>query len=210
MMDLSKIAQYFTPNTILDIGAHKGEFHQIAKTFFPNSYIFSIEGNKRCEPYLQQICDSYLIRYLGKERTRATLFKTTDDLTCTGDSIYKEVTLHYSGEKSLTEEIELRTIDDTFQEVTNFDLIKLDTQGSELDILTGGPKLAKKAKGILMEVSLTVYNEGAPLYKDVVKFMDDYGFIEKETLDEISWTRDGLTLLQRDILFINKNLLNTK
>lgn len=206
-MNLKLIEQYFTPTTILDIGAHMGEFNQIAKNAFPNSYIFSIEGNKGCEPYLQQVCERYLIRYLGKERTKTIIFKTTDDLLCTGDSLYKEVTSHYSGEKSLTEEIELRTIDDTFQEVMSFDLIKLDTQGSELDILAGGSKIAKKAKGILLEVSFTRYNEGAPLYNDVVKFMSEYGFVEKETLDEISWTRDDLTLLQRDILFINKNIL---
>ena len=109
----------------------------------------------------------------------------------------------------IEEEVELRTIDDTFQEETQFDLIKIDTQGAELDILEGGPKIAKKAKGILLEVSYTKYNEGAPLYDDVVTYMSDYGFVEKETIDEISCSKDreGFDLLQRDLLFINKNIL---
>ena len=37
---------------------------------------------------------------------------------------------------------------DLFEKESEFDLIKIDTQGSELDIITGGINLCKKAKGI--------------------------------------------------------------
>lgn len=206
-MNLSVINKYFTPSVILDIGGHVGEFYNIAKKTFPQSYVFIIEGNKNCEPYLRNLGTKYLIRLLGKEKKKTVFYKTSADLLCTGNSLYKEVTQHFNNEQLIEEEAQLYTIDSTFKEETYFDLIKIDTQGSELDILEGGPKIAKKAKGILLEVSYTKYNEGAPLYEDVVKFMDNYGFVEKETLDEISWSRDDITLLQRDLLFINKELL---
>jgi FkbM family methyltransferase len=206
-VNLSVINKYFTPSVILDIGGHVGEFYNIAKKTFPQSYVFIIEGNKNCEPYLRNLGTKYLIRLLGKEKKKTVFYKTSADLLCTGNSLYKEVTQHFNNEQLIEEEAQLYTIDSTFKEETYFDLIKIDTQGSELDILEGGPKIAKKAKGILLEVSYTKYNEGAPLYEDVVKFMDNYGFVEKETLDEISWSRDDITLLQRDLLFINKELL---
>lgn len=206
-MNLSVINKYFTPSVILDIGGHVGEFYNIAKKTFPQSYVFIIEGNKDCEPYLRNLGTKYLIRLLGKEKKKTVFYKTSADLLCTGNSLYKEVTPHFNNEQLIEEEAQIYTIDSTFKEETYFDLIKIDTQGSELDILEGGPKIAKKAKGILLEVSYTKYNEGAPLYEDVVKFMDNYGFVEKETLDEISWSRDGITLLQRDLLFINKKIL---
>lgn len=206
-MNLSPIAKYFTPSTILDIGGHIGEFFQIAKNAFPGAYVFIIEGNRNCEPYLKNLNTKYLIKLLGKEKKKTIFYKTSADLLCTGNSIYKEITPHFNNDQLIEEEVELHTIDSIFKEETNFDLIKIDTQGSELDILSGGEKVAKKAKGILLEVAYTKYNEGAPLYDDVVKYMDSYGFIEKETLDEISWSRDGITLLQRDILFVNKNIL---
>jgi FkbM family methyltransferase len=206
-MDLHRIANFFTPKTVLDIGAHTGEFYELIRNVFPESYVFSIEGNQGCEPYLQRLGHPYLIRYLGREQKKTILYKTVADKLCTGDSLYREVTDHYSGQQLIEQEVALRTIDDTFKEETMFDLIKLDTQGSELDILAGGPKVAKKAKGILMEVSYIKYNEGAPLYDDVIKFMTEFGFTEKDILNETKWSRDGLDHLQRDLLFINNNLL---
>jgi len=210
-MNLPVISKYFTPKTILDIGGHTGEFYGLAKSTFPDSYIFIIEGNKDCEPYLKKLGTQYLIRLLGKENTKTIFYKTKTDPISTGNSIYKEITPHFKGEQVIEEEVELRTIDSTFKEETYFDLIKIDTQGAELDILRGGSKIAKKAKGILLEVSYAKYNEGAPLYNEVVKFMDEYGFVEKEILSEIYWSNDGygemMTCSQKDILFINKNIL---
>jgi FkbM family methyltransferase len=210
-MNLSLVKKYFNPTTILDIGGHIGEFFNLAKQTFPESTVFIIEGNKDCEPYLKTLNTRYLIRLLGKvrllgkENKAMTFYKTTIDPICTGNSIYREVTPHFDNEFLIEEQVQLHTIDSTFQEVTNFDLIKIDTQGSELDILAGGSKIAKKAKGIILEVSFIKYNHGSPLYSDVVKFMDDFGFIEREYLDQNCWYRDGLSFLQRDILFVNKN-----
>jgi FkbM family methyltransferase len=186
-----------------------GEFYTLAKQTFPESYIFVIEGNKECEPFLKNLGTQYLIRLLGKERKKTIFYKTAMDPLCTGNSIYKEITPHYNDGRLIEEEAELRTIDDTFQEETQFDLIKIDTQGSELDILEGGKKIASKAKGILLEVSYNKYNEGAPLYDEVVEYMDRYGFTEKEKLNEFIWTKEqqGVELMQRDLLFINKNIL---
>ena len=210
-MNLPLISKYFTPTLILDIGGHTGEFYSLARTAFPNSYVFIIEGNKECEPYLKKLGTRYLIRLLGKENTKTIFYKTKSDPISTGNSIYKEITPHFKGEQVIEEEVELRTIDSTFKEETYFDLIKIDTQGAELDILRGGSRIAKKAKGILLEVSYTEYNEGAPLYDEVVKFMDEYGFVEKEILSEIYWSNDGygemMTCSQKDVLFINKNIL---
>ena len=40
-----------------------------------------------------------------------------------------------------------------------FDLIKLDTQGSEIDILNGGSHMIKNTTAIIVEVSHVEYNE---------------------------------------------------
>jgi FkbM family methyltransferase len=205
-MNLSLITKYFTPTHILDIGGHTGEFFQLSKHFFPNCSVFIIEGNQSCEPYLQQLNTNFLIRVLGSSKKMTTFFKTKQNSLSTGNSIYREVTPHFSDEEIIEELVQQYTIDTTFQEA-NFDLIKLDTQGSEIDILKGGERIARQAKGILMEVSLEKYNEGSPLYNEVVEFMLNYGFSEKETLSEFnSITEYGLKVHQKDILFINNNL----
>lgn len=207
-MNLNLITKYFTPTHILDIGVHQGQFFSLAKHYFPNSSFFLIEGNKSCEPLIKPLNQPYLIRVLGKERGKAIFYKTKQNPTCSGESLYKELTPHFNNENLLEEIVDVYTIDTTFKEA-NFDLIKIDTQGSELDILAGGPRIAKQAKGILLEVSIEPFNEGAPLYKDVVSFMDNYGFVQREILDEKQITTEfNLKVHQQDILFVNKFLIS--
>jgi FkbM family methyltransferase len=197
-INLELIKKYFYPKNILDIGAHCGEFNAHCKHFFPDSKIISIEGNESCEKDLKNNNCDYKILLLGKENKKVIFYKQKNDLACTGNSIYKELTEHFNDDALIKEEKNLKMLDEVFDQTTTFDLIKIDTQGSELDILEGGKNLAQKANGILLEVSLEPYNEGAPLYDEVVKYMNSIGFEEKETLDR------STNPPQLDILFIKK------
>jgi hypothetical protein len=88
-----------------------------------------------------------------------------------------------------------------FSDDSEFDLIKIDTQGSELDIISGGRNLCSKAKGILLEVSLTQYNENSPLISEVHEFMHNFGYEPKEILGVGHHPKTG-KLIQNDILYI--------
>lgn len=183
-MQLYKIQQYFYPHRILDIGANVGQFHKEASEFFRDSYIFSIEASSACEESLKQITNNYYIGMLTKDNSEYNFYSRKNDPTCTGNSIYKELTKFYSDDQLDIIRKKGIKLDDLFEEESEFDLIKIDTQGSELDIISGGFKLCKKAKGILLEVSLTQYNENAPLYDEVIQFMSDFGFVKTEILEE--------------------------
>ena len=84
-----------------------------------------------------------------------------------------------------------------------FDLIKIDVQGSEIDIIEGGLDIFKKAKGILMEVSLVEYNKSAPTKDFVYKFMKDIGFTPAEVIGNINHPITH-ELIQQDVLFLNE------
>jgi FkbM family methyltransferase len=203
-MNLYKIQEYFIPYRILDIGANVGQFHIEAKNSFPSSFIFSIEASSACEESLKQITDDYYIGMLTKDNSEYNFYSRKNDPTCTGNSIYKELTQFYSDDQLDIIKKKGIKLDDLFEDESEFDLIKIDTQGSELDIISGGKNLCSKAKGILLEVSLTQYNENAPLYDEVIQFMDDFGFVKTDILDEAR--NHGSH--QQDILFINEKLIN--
>lgn len=206
-MKLTYISKYFTPINVLDIGGHTGEFYSTIKSFYPHCDVYIIEGNKDCEPYLINLKTKYKITLLSDKQKEIIYYKTKENPLCTGNSIYREITCHYSDEKIIQEKRTTETLDDIFNNNEIFDLIKIDTQGSEIDILRGGKNLIKKAKGIVLEVSFTQYNAGAPLYSRVVEFMNDNNFIEREILDEACDYSPSIgPFLQRDILFINKNI----
>lgn len=201
-MNLRAVTNYFYPYRILDIGANIGQFHRECKATFSDSYIFSIEASTECEPALQQITENYYIGLLAKDNTEYDFYSRKNDPTCTGNSVYKELTQFYSDDQLDIIKKKGIKLDDLFESDSEFDLIKIDTQGSELDIIEGGINLCKKAKGILLEVSLTQYNENAPLYDDVISYMESIGFKKTEILDEAR--NHGSH--QQDVLFINTKI----
>jgi FkbM family methyltransferase len=202
-MKLYKVSEYFNPYRILDIGANIGQFYKLARQTYPDAYIFSIEASPECEAYLKELTQDYYIGLLAKDNTEYDFFSRKGDSTCTGNSIYKELTQFYSDDQLDVLKQKGIRLDDLFESDSEFDLIKIDTQGSELDIITGGMNLCKKAKGILLEVSLTQYNEGAPLHQEVISFMENIGFKAEIILDEAR----NHGAYQQDILFLNTNVI---
>ena len=203
-MNLSSVTKYFYPHRVLDIGANTGQFHRECKAAFPNSFVFSIEASQHCEPSLQEITNNYYIGLLAKDSKTYDFYTRKGDPTSTGNSIHRELTPFFSDDQIEIQKREGITLDDLFTEDSKFDLIKIDTQGSELDIISGGLTLCKQASGIMLEVSLVPYNEGSPLKDEVIAFMDNLGFYPAEELNYNFHPIDG-QLIQIDLLFLNKH-----
>jgi hypothetical protein len=123
---------------------------------------------------------------------------------CTGNSIYKENSAFYDEDKIIVVEKDTKTLPRVLNNKL-FDLIKIDVQGSELDIIKGGLDIIKSSKGILMEVSLVEFNQGAPTKQEVISFMEEIGFEPVEIIANINHPMFH-TLIQEDILFLNKNI----
>lgn len=72
------------------------------------------------------------------------------------------------------------------------DLLKLDTQGSELDILRGAREtLGRQLVAVEVEVEFARLYEGQPLFRDVDAFLDEAGFTLFK-LRRQHWVRRGL------------------
>ena len=196
------------PNAILDIGAHTGQFHSWSKRVWPDVGVFMIEANPLHESHLDKLAmmngDKYLIAALGDEEREVTFYTRSDKPHTEGNSYYKEA--NYWDIPQLVQEskIKLKKLDNIFEDEATFELIKIDTQGSELDILKGGTNLVSRAKAVVLEVSLIEYNEGAPTAKETIDYMLEIGFEEKMSIGE---HYDGETIVQKDLLFINKELV---
>lgn len=189
--------KYFVPETILDIGANVGQFYELCQSVFPESKILSIEGNILCAKPLSKKNPNFLIKLLDSESRIRHFFLNKNNLLSTGSSIYKELTPYFDFQNAKCINAKTEKLDDILPH-QSFDLIKLDTQGSELDILTGGKRLLRRAKGIIVEVSHKPYNLNAPLSYKIVNFMIDNNFLLKETLDT------NIKAHQSDFFFVNE------
>lgn len=205
-MNLSVIKNYFEPKSILDIGANTGGFYLDCVKEFPNSYYHLIEGNDNCEEALKKILNiDYTIALLSDSEKEVDFYTRTNEPNCTGNSIYREKTHYFDDNEITIVKKKTQTLENLFGD-KQFDLIKLDVQGSELDIIKGGLNLIKKAKGLLLEVAIMEYNENAPLMSDVYEYMKNINFTPKERMG-VNFKPGTYELVQEDILFINNTLL---
>jgi len=196
------------PTAILDIGAHSGQFHSWAKRVWSDAGVFMIEANPLHKSTLDRLAmmsgDDYLITALGDEEREVTFYTRSDKPHTEGNSYYKEH--NYWDIPQLVQEskVKLKKLDDIFEDDAVFELIKIDTQGSELDILKGGVKLISKSSVIVLEIAYTEYNEGAPTAKDIIDYMNSIGFEKKMSIGE--HYEDG-DVIQKDFVFLNKELV---
>lgn len=204
-MRLNEVNKFIQPESILDIGAHSGQFYGWAKNVWPNVPIFMIEANQVHAEKLKSITqnnhDNYLIAALGDKVRDVTFYTRKDKPWTEGNSYYKEHNFWDIPQLVLENKVTLKKLDDLFEDGAKFDIIKIDTQGSEKDIIQGGINLIHNATVLILEVSYIEYNEGAPTATEVTNFLTEIGFEEKISIGE---HYDGDKIIQKDIVFLNQ------
>jgi FkbM family methyltransferase len=149
--ELLKLKKKFHPKAILDIGANQGHFAIMCSHIWPFATLTLAEGNENCREDLRRLPYEFHICLLSDSAKEVVFYIDKSNAKSTGSSYYKENSVHF--ENAIEEKRITNTLDVLFQN-RQFDFIKIDTQGSELDILRGGKEIAQKAEYILLEVSI--------------------------------------------------------
>jgi FkbM family methyltransferase len=166
----------FYPASIIDVGAYQGDWSRLARRIYPNVPIYMLEANPEKEPFLSAAAQEigaaeYRIALLGAHPAESVAFHVRG----TGSSVLPENTATpYS-----TEQLPMTTLDRVLagKPYPAPYFLKLDVQGFELEILRGAEQLLGTTEAALLEVSLIAYNQGAPLFAEVVAFMQSRGFV---------------------------------
>jgi FkbM family methyltransferase len=196
---MDKLFRHINPKRALDIGAHVGSFTKELYYQYPECQIVMIEANKNCESYLRLLGKPYEIVALSNINGIAELHIEDANPIGTGCSLYKENTNWYTEGKTQT--VVTKRLDDChYFDGAPIDFIKLDVQGSELDIIKGGENTIKNTTFVMAEVSLLEYNQGAPLMDAVVDKMVNLGFC---IVDIIDYHYSNNIIIQLDLLFKN-------
>ena len=203
-MNILKEKNYI-PDTIIDIGAHHGNWTNEVLQIFPESKYFLFEAINYEELNRYNFfpnVKTYREVLLSDKIEEVNWYQQKN----TGDSMFREKTHHFSN----TEVIKRVSVDlDTFSFANNiFDyepnniFIKIDCQGAELKILNGAKRILERTSVILLEVPIFgEYNEGAPTFSEYINFMDEIGFIILDITDKHFY--QGFTY-QADVFFIKK------
>jgi FkbM family methyltransferase len=196
----------FSPSSILDIGANAGEWSRVAASIFTDSRILMFDGDPENEPALHNTVreigarSSYILRLLGAEKKSEVTFYRPEAGT-TGSSVLPEMT-SYDKEAIKLKMDTLDSLTESARLVAPL-LMKLDVQGFELEILKGGKKALGASEVVITEASLLPYNEGAPLFADVIALMHQEGFAVYDFCGQNRRESDH-ALFQTDVVFVRR------
>lgn len=189
----------FEPATVVDVGAYVGNWTRVAASVFPSARLVMVEGNPAHAATLE-LCQRELgdradvtIALLGSQEQSAVTFHQLDS----GSSVLPELTSFAKTQVTLP----MVTLDGVLGERTAPLLLKLDVQGYELEVLRGASATLQTAEVVILETSLLPYNEGAPLFAEIVGFMDRAGFAVYDFCGQFRRETDD-ALFQTDVVFV--------
>jgi FkbM family methyltransferase len=190
-------------NYIFDIGAYRGTWSRDVRKFFPDAQFTLVEPNEVHNNSIHSLGFQPFNLVLGKSSGCEVIFYSKGQ---TGDSYFLEKNTEYLGsEKRLTS----KSLSDFIEENSLHypDFLKVDTQGSELEILMGAQKGLKLISVILVELPITSMNIGAATLSEVTSFLEENNFVPIH-LSEIHNVID--ILVQVDIAFLRRDIFNLK
>jgi FkbM family methyltransferase len=189
-------------DTVYDIGAYKGHWTLfLNKTSLKKSNFYLFEANIENEKFLKNLNYKYFISVLSDVEKKVKFYSKVWG----GDSYYLENSNFY--DKNLDDkEVTTTTLDKIVKEndIPLPDFIKIDTQGSEIDILKGGNTILKNCSIIYLECPIIEYNLGAPNFTEYVNYMKTIDYTPYEICEVHNVDK---ALVQVDILFLKTSIL---
>jgi FkbM family methyltransferase len=162
------------PGVVYDIGACVGQWTKLARTAWPSSKYVLFEAYEPAAFLFSG--EERFVGVLGSRDNEIVKFYQSEE-AITGNSYYKERNDEIFPEGSYVERA-TRSLDSVVESY-GFpapDLIKIDVQGSELDILRGAAKTLESAKALVVEMQGIHYNEGAPLVTETKPIIESMGW----------------------------------
>lgn len=182
------------PKVIYDIGSCVLHWTDRVKQIWPSAQIINFEAMDEVEPWYKSRELNYHIGVLSDKDYKQVEFYQ-NNYHPGGNSYYKEdvTKIGPNAEVVFSEEhkrIKTAMTLDTVVKAKGFplpDMIKIDTQGAEMDILKGATETLKSCKHLILELQRVEFNVGAPLREEVIKYVESLGFklVKRFTSDAI-------------------------
>jgi FkbM family methyltransferase len=200
--------------SIIDIGAHRGDFVDQLEKHYDIAKAVLIEPIAELFGFLQtkfKRKNFTIFQNALSDRDRESIeFQINEFAETSSMLVFKsemEELSNVNVRLAKKENVTSRTLDSIMEE-TQFpaiDLIKIDVQGVEHLVLKGGRKTLARTKYIWIELSFKPLYIGSSVFQDVYGLMEENGFI----LLEISpgHRSSANELLQADALFANRKLV---
>lgn len=210
---IQTILRRFAIQTIIDVGANEGQFAARLIELGFRGRILSFEPISEVYQTLVKNASAFpqwetVNMGIGSEE-RELVLNVSENLASSSLFAVDKKSLEADPTTRTTrqERIRVTTIDKFLSDHTSLNkelLLKLDIQGFELEALKGSSNSLSQFRLIQVELSFIKVYEGAPLYREVISFLEEHNF---ELFTFIPAFVDAKTgrMLQADGIFVRKN-----
>ncbi len=194
--------------TILDIGANTGQFANYIHQLFPDAALYSFEPLKDC--YEELIANFKNVPHfkafnvaLGDETGLVEIHRNEYSPS---SSLLPMKELHKTcfpyTQEEIIQKINIVRLDDIADSLNLRKpmLVKLDVQGYEDKVISGGKSVLGQADIIISELSIEQLYDGQPLFEDIYKTLTNMGFQYRGNYEQLISPDDG-RVLQVDGIF---------
>ena len=197
--------------TLVDVGANRGQFALVARKCFPNAKIISFEPLKEPATIFRRVfkSDPMVVLHelaIGPSNEKITIHVSRED----DSSSLLPITSLQSNLFPGTDEKEVRTIQVkplgavlNPKDIKEPALMKLDVQGFERQALEGCRSLLLMFSRVYVECSFIELYAGQSLAHEVISFLDGFGFV-LSGIYNLYYDKQGVAI-QGDFLFTNKS-----
>lgn len=192
-----------SPRTVIDVGVGRGTFPLYEA--FPTARFILVEPLRDYEPIIDEICTQYDCRVyykaVGRAPGRVEFIVDVDDLEKSSFEVRSRLTSRgHTFEKRV---VEVTTLDEIMRDNPDLEhpiLLKVDTEGHEIETLKGASELLTRTDMVIAEVSVAKRFESGYCFEDMIAFMREQGFQMADILS-IAHATGEVEPRHMDILF---------
>ena len=175
--------------TFVDVGAHVGKYSRNLRASFPRATVIAFEPNPITFAELAKQFPAGEVRCinlgLGSRRARLPIFSYADNTTSSHASVYADVLTGLHGADTVAQmEIEIDTLDEQCRTlgVDYIDLLKIDTEGHELEVLKGATSLIAEQRIGIIQFEFNEMNTVSRVFlRDFYTMMSGYDFFRLDS-----------------------------
>ncbi len=200
------LAELVAARTVVDVGVAFGTWELYRA--FPEARFLLVEPLRDYAEHIERIAGQYrcdiIYKALGEREQECEIH--VDPRMLTRSSLHARTELTDSGSSLELRRIEMATLDsllDVYGDLEGPILLKIDTEGHELEVINGGGDFLRRVDVVVAEVSVAPRFEGAYSFSEFIAAMDRRGFEVCDFL-RMSYMRGAAGTQFADIAFKRK------
>jgi FkbM family methyltransferase len=189
-------------NTIVDVGANRGQFAEEALAFFPRAHVISFEP----QPIAFQALEDFAAKRRGSVTCVNLALGETEGVARMqvhvdwdfSSSLLSTTSLAHElypyQQQQSTIDVRMTTLDAYFgtsdQQLVADILVKIDAQGFDDRVIRGGRSVFQQARVCIVEINLDQLYDRQGSFKDIFGLLDEFGYRYVGNLDQ-TYATDG-------------------